>query len=83
MYQKFKSSGDVYPVIRSSRPEFRILDEHNELLAIGLILESPTLYSDEVCRKVCDLTSLTAPPSLWRIFKRYGLTRKRVRRIAL
>ena len=78
-----QNRGDVQRVIRSSRLELRVLDERNELIVIGLILESPTLYSDEVCRKVCDLTSLTvSPPSICQMFKCYGLTRKRVRQIA-
>ena len=59
VYQNFEISGDVQPVIRSSRPELRVL------IVIGLIVESPTLYLDEVCRKVCDLTSLTVSPALF------------------
>lgn len=52
VYYKFESSRNVHPAIRISRPELRVLDEHRELLVIGLILESPTLYLDEVCRRV-------------------------------
>lgn len=84
VYKQFEDSGDVESVSRSSRPELRALDEHAELLIIGLILECPTLYLDEVCRKVSDLTSLTVSPScICRLFKRYGFTRKKVRPIAL
>jgi transposase len=83
LFQKFASSGDVRAVQRSCRPELRALDEHSELIIIGLILESPTLYLDEVVQEVKEITSLTvSPPTICRLFKRYGFTRKRVRQIA-
>ena len=83
LFQKFASSGDVWAVQRSCRPELRALDEHSELIIIGLILESPTLYLDEVVQEVKEITSLTvSPPTICRLFKRYGFTRKRVRQIA-
>ena len=46
------------------RSELRALDEHAELLVIGLILENPTLYLDEIVHKVSKLTSIVvSPPS--------------------
>lgn len=84
VYKQFEYQGNVDPVARSSRPELRILDEQAELIVIGLILDSPSLYLDEICRKVHDLTSLVVSPScICRLFKRYGVTRKNLRRIAL
>jgi len=68
---------------RRCRPELRSLDEHSELVILGLILESPTLYLNEVVREVSELTSVTvSPATIYRIFKHYGFTRKRVRQIA-
>ena len=47
------------------------------------MLENPTLYLDEVVRKVSELTSMiVSPATICRIFKRYGFTRKKVRQIA-
>ena len=83
IFQKFASSGDVQAVQRRCRPELRALDEHSELIIIGLILESPTLYLDEVVQEVKEITSLTvSPTTICRLLKRYGFTRKRVRQIA-
>ena len=54
-----------------------MLDEQAEVIVTGLILESPSLYLDEVCRKIHDLTSLVVSPScICRLFKRYGVIRK-------
>ena len=63
VYKQFESEWDVDPVARSSRPELRTLDEQAEVIVIGLILESPSLYLNEVCRKVHDLTSPVVSPS--------------------
>ena len=65
------------------RPELRALDEHSELLIIGLILENPTLYLDEIVQEVSELTSvIVSPATICRLLKRYGFTRKKVRQIA-
>ena len=83
VYKKFETSGDVQAVQRGCRPDLRALDEHSELIIIGLILQSPTLYLEEVVQEVYELTSLKVSPStICRILKRYGFTRKRVRQIA-
>ena len=83
-YKKFEANGDVQAKKQRQRPEVRALDEHSELLVIALILENPTLYLDEVVQEVNNLTSLTiSAPTICRLFKRYGLTRKRIRQVAL
>lgn len=56
IYNKFANSGDVQSMERRCRPELRSLDEHSELVILGLILESPTLYLNEVVREVSELT---------------------------
>ena len=45
------------------RSELRALDEHAELLVIGLILENLTLHPDEIAHKVSKLTLLSAASS--------------------
>ena len=53
------------------------------ILIIGLILENPTLYLDELVQEVSELTSvLVSPSTICRLLKRYGFTRKKVRHIA-
>ena len=51
------------PVWRKARPELRVLDEHDELLVIGIIMENPTLYLDEVCKQILSITNITVAPS--------------------
>ena len=83
-YKWFEITGNVDPVLRKSRPYLRALDEHTELMVIGLILQSPSLYLEEICSRVHELTAVAvSPPCICRLFKRYGLTRKKLRRVAL
>ena len=77
-YKNFEMEGDVEAAQQRCRQELRALDEHGELIVIGLMLEDPTLYLDEVVRKVSELTSIiVSPATICRIFKRYGFTRKK------
>ena len=55
-----------------------------ELLILGLILDNPSLYLSEVCEKIDELSGiLVSQATVCRLLKRYGLTRKKVRQIAL
>ena len=85
IYHQFELTGDIRPVSRSEpRPDTRALDEHNELIIIGVILNNPTLYLDELCQTTLALTDVSVSPStVCRIMRRYGITRKRVRQVAL
>ena len=66
-YIKFVIEGDVEPVQHNSRLELRVLDEHAELIVIGM-LENPTLYLDKVVHKVAELTSIVvSPPTICRL----------------
>ena len=62
----------------------RALDEHSELLLIGIILNEPTFYLEELCHRVADLTSITVSPStVCRSMRRYRITMKCIRQVAL
>ena len=80
IYHQFELTGDIRPVSRSEpRPEARALDEHN-----GVILNNPTLYLDELCQTTLALTDVSVSPStVCRMMRRYGITRKCVRQVAL
>ena len=61
-----------------------MLDEQTELFAIGLIFESPTMYLQEVCQAIQDLTFIqVSPATICRLLHRYGITRKKVKQAAL
>ena len=84
IYQQFARTGDVEPARRKARPELRALDEHNELLVIGIIMENPTVYLEEICKRILSITNIAvAPSTICRLLRRYGITRKRVRQVAL
>ena len=50
IYQQFECTGNVEPMQRKARPQLRALNEHDELLVIGIIMENPTLYLEEVSK---------------------------------
>ena len=83
-YHQFECTGDIQPVSHELRPEMRALDEYSELVIIGVIINEPSLYFEELCQRVLDLTSTTISPSgVCRLMRRYGITRKRIRQVAL
>ena len=83
-YHQFESTGEIQAIRHDSRPDLRVLDEHSELILIGIILNEPSIYLEELCQRVADLTSTTVSPStVCRIMRRYGITRKRIRQVAL
>ena len=86
IYKQFEVSGDIATPTnaRKPRPDLRVLDEHSELIVIGLILESPTLYLHEICQTIQEVTSLSvSQATICRLLHRYGFTRKKVKQVAL
>ena len=84
IYSLFEITGDVESKLIGPRRELRKLDDHMELLILGLILDNPSLYLSEVCEKIEELSGiLVSQATVCRLLKKYGLTRKKVRQIAL
>ena len=85
IYSLFEITGDVEPKLTcGSRRELRKLDDHMELFILGLILDDPSLYLSEVCDKVEELSGIqVSQATICRLLKRHGLTRKKIRQIAL
>ena len=84
IYSLFEITGDVEPKLSGPRRGLRKLDDHMELLILGLILDNPSLYLSEVCEMVEDLSGIVvSQATICRLLKRYGLTRKKVRQVAL
>ena len=82
VYTEFEHTGHVDPVL-ANRRDTRTLDEHQELYVIGLMLHEPSLYLGELCQQIKDTFGLEPSPSTvcW-LFKRYGMTRKKIRQVA-
>ena len=85
MFKQFEISGDIgIPEVRESRQELLSLDEHSELIVIGLILQTPTLYLHEICQCIQEVTYISvSQATICRILKRYGFSRKEVKQVTL
>ncbi len=65
------------------RPDLRRLDEHSQLFVVGLVLGNPSLYLGEVCQKVLEVDGVNVSPSTICRLSMYGITRKKMRYVAL
>ena len=84
IFEIFKNTGEVSAKAPRKREELRKLDSHHEGYIIGLILDSPTLHLSEIVAKVYEITGvLSSVPTICKLLASHGLTRKKIRRIAL
>ena len=75
--------GDFKRAEHSSRRHTRKLDEFHELYIIGLLMENPGLYLDEIKLKIKEATSVTVSGStICRVLQRNGYTRKKILQVA-
>ena len=82
--KKFEATGDVTPLSSSNRDHMRVLNGEQELLVVGLLFENPSLYLSEVCLMVSQTFGiLISPPTVCRILHKHGLTRKKIKQVAL
>ena len=83
-YKIFLTTGNVDPVLCTRRAQLRKLDERSELCVIGLVFARPSLYLGELCQELLEVTGVEAsPPTICRLLKSYGITRKKIRQVAL
>lgn len=81
IYSLFERTGDVKPALHPSKA--RKLSDSNELYVIGVVFENPALYLGEICQHVKDvLTVDVSPPTVCRLLKNFGITRKKIRQVA-
>ena len=79
VFARFKETGDVLHILRKKRPELRSLDDHHELLILGLIIEKPSLYLKELCYEIYQATGVSVSgTTVCRVLRRNGFTRKKV-----
>ena len=85
VYALFEQTGTVDPRSHSTlREELRSLNTHEEIYVVGLILNSPSLYLKEVCRDVGEIFHISvSQPTICRLLRRHGVTRKKIRQVAL
>ena len=83
LYRRFTETGDFKKAERSSRRHTRKLDEFHELYIIGLLMENPGLYLDEIKLKIKEATTVTVSGStICRVLQRNGYTRKKILQVA-
>ena len=83
LYQRYVRSGNFTASKRSNRPQCRKLDEHHELLILGLLMENPGLYLNKICSKIQEVTGATvSAATVCRLLKKHGYTRKKIRQVA-
>ena len=55
-----------------------------ELFVIRAVLANSSLYMHEVCQEIKDVFGLSiSPPTICRLLHSYGITRKKIRQVAL
>ncbi len=83
-YKHFEATGEVDPQLCDKpRYDLRALDSTSELYIIGLVLENPSIYLDEVCRIIKEVFALDVSAStVCRLLRNHGITRKKIRQVA-
>ena len=83
VYRHFKETGEVAPA-KADYQDRGVLNSHQQLIVIGLLLENPGLYLGEVCGVVADVTGVHVSAStICRIIHKHGFTRKKIQQVAL
>ena len=84
IFMRFQLTGEVRPVQNKQRREIRKLDVHEELYTIGMVLDCPSMYLSEVCHKLEEASGvMVTPPTICRLLRTYGITRKKIQQVAL
>ena len=78
----FNRTGDVLPRARCNGPR-RLLGQHEQLILLRLILESPGIYLYEVQRELHDHGIDVSTSTICRTLRFMGCTRQRIQRVAL
>ena len=84
IFMRFQLTGEVHPIQNKQRREIRKLDVHKELYTIGMVLDRPSMYLSEVCYKLEEASGVVVtPPTICRLLRTYGITRKKIQQVAL
>lgn len=79
----FQRTGDVSSRRQPSRKDLRCLNDSDELYVIGLVLENPGMYLQEICQEIYNVTCKQVSAStVCRLLARHGFTRKKIQKVA-
>ena len=83
LVHRYKRTGDVRSVQEKHGPDTK-LSEQEELIVLQLFLDKPGIYLREVQQELCDATGTWVDCStLCRTAKRLGLTRQKMKQVAI
>ena len=83
-FKRFEETGDVSPVALPKRNDIKALNDDQEVVLVGLLLDNPALYLSEVCQMIKQATGIQVSPStVCRIIHKHGLNRKKIKQVAL
>ena len=84
IYSLFERTGSVDPPTSKHKEYMRALGPVNEVFILGIILENPSMYLYEVCEEISETLYISiSPSSICRLLKACGITRKKIRQVAL
>ena len=82
--KKFEETGAVEPAKQPTRLGIRKLDEHHEQLILAILMENPSKHLHELCTHIAEVSGVSvSEATVCRLIRRHGLTRKKIRQIAL
>jgi len=83
VYRHCKETGEVAPA-KADYLDRGVLNCHQQLIVIGLLLENPGLYLGDVCGVVANVTGVHVSAStICLIIHKHGFTNKKIRQVAL
>ena len=83
IFKKFETTGEVSSVKLTEMHNFRMLDDHHELLILGLVADNPCLYLRELSQMIFTATNVRVSGStICRALKKNGFTRKKAQQVA-
>ena len=83
-YSLFVQTGNVDPAPHSRREEQHKLDERSELYIVGIVLNNSAMYLEEIRQEIHDVLNVDVSVStICRLLQRYGITRKKIRQVAI
>ena len=82
IYSLFERTGSVDS--QTSKECKRVLGPANEVYVLGIILENPSMYLYEVSEEIRESLYISiSPSSIYHLLKACGITRKKIRQVAL
>lgn len=82
-FRRFEETGEISGKKQPARESLRRLEARDEIFIVGLVLENPSLYLQEMCRDVADvLGKQVSAPTICRVLARHGFTRKKIQQVA-